>query len=492
MKSQYDRRDFLTASAAAASSIVVPSSLIAAPVHSPLIPVPKSIEPIVRLIEETPRDRIIPLLSEMLKKKQTSYRDLIAGIYLMSIRNNTGSHHVFMMHGVHEMASKLPAEKRMLPVWWALDCVKSRQDLESVMRPIDPSKLDFAGKEEDAFDDAMQRGDRKFADLSITAIGRNKNPKAAFEKLWRWCSTEDAHGVIGIVNNYRLVSTIGWEYAEPALRHAIACSVGYGADAGLREANWARSKEHSKLSRAWDAGKSDRNAVAELLAQLRESKIEDVCRSVYDRLKSGEMNSAIAWDAIFLFTAEQMISYAIGGHSGRPLHTVTMANAMHFVFRTTRQNEIKLYLLLEALHRTSDEKHVVESRSLFRDIKIDGLTPGNTSKAGSEILKDVVVALPPLRYGHYFRDKALQDKAMSLMLTYGKTEADHREFFETARHYISRKASLNAHDVKFPEAIFENYQHTSLEWRPYILAASVFFLHGPNTEDNPVVQQLES
>ena len=79
---------------------------------------------------------------------------------------------------------------------------------------------------------------------------------------------------------------------------------------------------------------------------------------------------------------------------------------------------------------------------------------------------------------------------MQMTYAYANSNADHRQFFQTARHHICRKATSDAHNLKFPVAIFENYQNISPRWRPHLLASTVFYLHGPQTEDNHVVQQV--
>ncbi len=66
---------------------------------------------------------------------------------------------------------------------------------------------------------------------------------------------------------------------------------------------------------------------------------------------------------------------------------------------------------------------------------------------------------------------------------------DHDLFIRTALRLVCRKSTDNAHDIKFPAAIFENYALASREWRPHLLAASIHWLHGTQMEDSPAVKQ---
>ena len=56
------------------------------------------------------------------------------------------------------------------------------------------------------------------------------------------------------------------------------------------------------------------------------------------------------WDAIFLASAELIVRYEVGSVTGRPLHSMTMANALHYAFRTCTEPETRLQILLEAIH----------------------------------------------------------------------------------------------------------------------------------------------
>src|SRR5262245_3677551 len=62
-------------------------------------------------------------------------------------------------------------------------------------------------------------------------------------------------------------------------------------------------------------------------------------------------------------------------------------------------------------------------------------------------------------------------------------------FMQAARSWMCQKANRDAHDYKFLVAIFEEVGRVSPRWRPHLLAASVHYLHGDQSPDNPVVHQ---
>jgi hypothetical protein len=63
-------------------------------------------------------------------------------------------------------------------------------------------------------------------------------------------------------------------------------------------------------------------------------------------------------------------------------------------------------------------------------------------------------------------------------------------FVRAAQSWLCQKASGDAHDYKYPAAIFEAARWVSPRWRLHLLAASVHFLHGKRSPDHPVIQRV--
>src|SRR6516164_990893 len=83
------------------------------------------IEPIVRLIEETPRADCVRILIEQLQKG-LPYRRLLAGVFFAGIRRLNSYHDVYKIQPVHQVSSQLRPEERLLPLFWAVDGFKTR------------------------------------------------------------------------------------------------------------------------------------------------------------------------------------------------------------------------------------------------------------------------------------------------------------------------------------------------------------------------------
>ncbi len=62
-------------------------------------------------------------------------------------------------------------------------------------------------------------------------------------------------------------------------------------------------------------------------------------------------------------------------------------------------------------------------------------------------------------------------------------------FQQVARRLVVAKATVNAHDIKFPIAIFEDAERVAPVWRPYLLATSVYWMPGKEKPDSVAIQQ---
>ncbi|HJZ98394.1 MAG TPA: hypothetical protein VKE70_17915, partial [Candidatus Solibacter sp.] len=90
-------------------------------------------EPLVALIERTPRERCAEMAVEQLKRG-VSYRQFLSALFLAGVRNvnprppGFAMHCVFVVHAAHLIGMEAPPESRMLPLFYVLDDFKASQD----------------------------------------------------------------------------------------------------------------------------------------------------------------------------------------------------------------------------------------------------------------------------------------------------------------------------------------------------------------------------
>ena len=102
------------------------------------------IEPLVALIERTPRDKCAEMAVEQLRSG-VSYRQFLAALFLAGIRNinprppGFALHCVFVIHSAHLISLEAPADSRLLPLFYALDRKSTRLNSSHIQKSRMPS-----------------------------------------------------------------------------------------------------------------------------------------------------------------------------------------------------------------------------------------------------------------------------------------------------------------------------------------------------------------
>ena len=105
-----------------------------AELNSKLVRLDSGIEPTVRLLEETPRNRLLEEVAGRVKDHGLSYRELLAALLLAGVRNvqprpSVGFkfHAVLVVNSAHLASLSSPDSDRWLQIFCALDQFKSSQ-----------------------------------------------------------------------------------------------------------------------------------------------------------------------------------------------------------------------------------------------------------------------------------------------------------------------------------------------------------------------------
>src|SRR5262249_43077344 len=129
------------------------------------------IEPLVRLLEETPREKLLEEVAARIRKG-LNYREVLAALLLAGVRNveprpSVGSkfHAVLVVNSAHLASLASPDTERWLPIFWALDHFKSAQAQNKTERngwrmpPVNEAAVPPARKARQAFVDAVEKWD---------------------------------------------------------------------------------------------------------------------------------------------------------------------------------------------------------------------------------------------------------------------------------------------------------------------------------------------
>ena len=201
------------------------------------------IEPLVRLLEDTPRERVIEAVVNRIRSG-TSYQDLLSAVMLAGVRGirprpvGFKFHAVLVVNSAHLASLAARDQERWLPLLWACDNFKTsqarnRQEGDWVMPPVDESRLPDASHARARFIEAMDAWDEEGADRAITALVRSAGAAEVIELFWRYGARDFrdiGHKAIYAANSWRTMQTIGWRHAEPVMRSLAFAILDHGRD----------------------------------------------------------------------------------------------------------------------------------------------------------------------------------------------------------------------------------------------------------------------
>ncbi len=487
----HDRRDFLrglggavvAARAWPALAAVSPARAADAQVTPDIVRLRPEIEPVVRWIEDTPRERVLDTAIDELKKG-LSYRHLLGGIFLAGIRNikprpvGFKFHAVMAINSAHQLGLDAPQQDRLLALFWALDNFKSSQaqDVKEGdwwLEPVKEAAVPGPAEARKRFTAAMDRWDDEAADAAVTGLCRAAGAGEVMEYLWRYGARDQqniGHKIIFTAQAFRTLQTIGWEHAEPVLRSLVfgLLNGGPGEAAAPYAANQARV---ARIRADWAAGQPDAGAAASLLDTLRHASADEAAEQALELLNRGVAASSL-WDAVLLAAGELLMRQP----GIVPLHATTASNSLYYAFRASGDDAMRLLLLLQAASWITMFREGTRARSGLPDSpRIDQLEPAADSAAVP--VGDLLAEMGKNRAS-----------AARRVLARARAGGDARDFVDGARHLIFTKGT-DSHDYKFAAAAFEDALVANATARPELLAASVYYLRSAGDPDSPLTER---
>lgn len=450
-------------------------------------------EPLVRLLETTPRAQLLEKVAARIHGG-TSYQEILGALLLAGVRNVKPQpvgfkfHAVLVVNSAHQASLASPDSDRWLPIFWALDYFKSSQaqdvsEGDWTLPAVKEALLPAPTQARERFIAAMDRWDEPGADLAVAQLARTAGASEIIELFWRYGARDFrdiGHKAIYVANAWRTLQVIGWQHAEPVLRSLTLALLQRGS-VNPAEADepadrpWRRNLEQVRSVRPdWIAGKPDSAATADLLAAIRAGTPDAVCTEVTALLNRGVAASSL-WDGVFAGAGELLMRRP--GILG--IHCVTSANALRYAAETTASSETRLLLLLQAAAFMAMFR---ESMNLKGEggPRVDRLEPAEVKATGPEVLEAIFADLSQSRH-----DAAR--KTLGYLEGGGSPEA----LLTTARRLIFLKGT-NSHDYKFSSALLEDFQHVSPKWRNRFLAAGMYNLKGSRERDNPLVERTRA
>lgn len=452
-----------------------------------LVRLDSGIEPLVRFLEETPRDRLLEEVADRIKKG-LSYRELVTALFLAGVRNilPTGrfNFHCFLMvHAAHQASLASPEGERWLPIFWVLDEFKRAKgpqiDVEK-MPPIDEAALPSLAKAREALFKGADDLDFPAAETAVVVLVRGGEVGGLFDQLALHGARRDfpglGHPSIWVSNAWRTLQVVGWQHAEAVLR-----SVTYLVFSGSRDPRCLRLWQHNRELAAnlpvdWLEGQPSAEATTDLLATIRQATPEETARKAAELLKAGVAPQSI-WDASFLAAGELLMRHPARperwGTGLVPIHAATSLNALRYAYGTAGQEETRRFLLLQsaAVVPTFRERLKLQAG------RIDQLEPAPVNASGPEAAGEI--------FADIGADRTLAARKTLAFLQGG---APPQVLIDGARRLAFLKGD-NTHDYKFTAAVFEDREHVSPRWRDRFLAGCMYIFRGSADRDIPLVER---
>lgn len=499
-----------------------PATPMEARVTADLVRFRPEIEPLVRLIEDTPGEKC-PAMAIGQLRGGVPYRQFLAALFLAAIRSGAYDHNVFVIHSAQQLALDIPVQERLLPMFWALNSFKDQQgqwkSQQMEQRQRLSGTLPSAAQAESEFYAGMEAWDDERAGWALIALARAGGVGQVIERLWRYAARDwryIGHLAIWVSNTWRALETLGWEHAEPALRNTVFGLLSQGKS-DLADQSYPGNLERvgkviKKLPADWAARASAEGFTKELLMAWRgscagkgtssgfENVRDDACELAVNHLAAGKHSAGSIWDAVHLAAAES-IMYA--QKNSTPLHASTAANALHYAFEASADPQNRLLILLQALGWMFHFRKTMSDFGWIREpldiTSMEGEKSGGTpDEAAAQILASLSFGpdrdpkqaiqwygIGPEAYCQREWLHGAARKAFSLAKV-----TDGRALVAPALRLLPMKAQSDPHRIKFPIAMLENARWVSPGWRPHVLAASVFAFQGSDAPDTPLMHQI--
>jgi hypothetical protein len=478
-----------------------PTSAAEAKVTPELVRFSPEIEPIVRLIEETPREKCAEAMLQQLRTG-LPYRVFLAALYLAAVRAamwhgavHGFDHNAYLVHAVHQLSLDMPVSERLLPTFYALNSFKGMQEAyKSVPRPSPLSgPLPAADRAVEDLHAGMKEWDPERAERAIVAMVRCHGASRVMEPLWHYAGRDwrfIGHLAILVANSERLLQTIGWQHAEHVLRYVVSALAGWPKEEDdLRKQPYAGNRERTRktvgaLPADWAESRGEAGLTRDLVAMIREGKGEEACDAAAAQLAAGKARAGAVWDAVHLAAGELVLRSRTPnpGHqtNGDALHANTVANALHYAFRAGSEPETRLLLVLQAVAWTVMFRDLIQSKGLLTEPWEITRLEGAEIPERTEATVEAILATRSAR----------AHEAARMAFALGARDATAQPLFQAARRLLPLKATGDPHDIKFPVAICEDCGEVSPPWRPHLLAAAVFSFRGSDRPDHPALQQV--
>jgi len=450
-----------------------------------------SLEPLVALMQETPLNRILPVVVERLQGG-TDLREIVAATALANAREFGGEDyvgfHTFMaLSPAYHMAQELPSERRALPVLKVLYRNSSRLHEfggrpREVLHPVQAAAPADGKSAADLLCDAMHRRDMKTAEQTLAASAARSADDAFNDLLPAVHESADVHRIVLAHRAYDMLDLVGKERAETMLRQSLRyCvkneehAVKYAAD--VRAMLPKVLDQYGLIGKPRGTRQADVAWVDQMSQTIFNSTAVQAAEAVAGALAEGMAPEAVA-EALSL-AANQLVLRDAGRPEGQTapnkpigsvhgdsigVHACDSANAWRHIAMVSNHRNMVASLVLSGYQVARDR---VERGGNFLEWKPRPYAEqleAIATRDGASLLKELDGAI---------REQQ-QDRACALVQCYGQQGYDPRPVFNLLLKYaISEDGALHAE--KYYRTASDEFASSrpAFRWRQLVSLARV-------------------
>jgi hypothetical protein len=443
-------------------------------------------EPLVALMQETPIDKLVPVLVDKMKDA-TDLRTLVSAAALANARtfggeDYTGFHSFMALLPSYQMAQELPKDRQALPVLKVLYRNTNRIQQfggvkKEVLHPVTPADLPKDRPGGELLREATRKPDVEAAERTFAALAKGPIGEAYNHLQFTVQDELDVHRVVLAWRAWAVLDLAGKEQAHALLRQSVrfCCDEEKSRKGATPEIRAVLPKllDQYKLP-----GKELGNRKAE------DKFIEELAAIIYgmDRAKAADAAAAALAEGMSPEAVGEAISLAANrlvlcdpglrkehASAGKPegsvhgasvgVHACDSANAWRNIARVTNERNTVASLIVGAYHTAG------QSSSLNKEpYPLDAHLEKIKSKDADALLRDAEDAIKE-------RDQA---RAAALIHRYGEQDHPSRPVFDLLLKYaVSEDGALHAE--KYYRTVTEEFaaSRPAFRWRQFVALARV-------------------
>lgn len=446
-----------------------------------------TLEPLVAILQETPAEKLLPLLVEKVKQG-VSLKTLTAAGALANARafggNDYIGYHTFMaLAPAFAMSEELPSEQRALPVLKVLYRNASRIQAfggngKDVLNPVVAEALSGDEPGGERIQAICRSGNMDLAEKTFAALAKGSTGEAFNHMQYALQDEVDVHRVVLAWRAWLTLDFTGVEQAHTLLRQSVRYCV--NAENGMKRRNGSPSsirtllpkllEQHKLLANQLGAKRGDDSWLASLAKVIANASRDQAAEAVAAALAEGFAPDSIG-EAMSLAANELVLrdpgrqsangEKQIGSVHGDSVgvHASDAANAWRHIAAVSNPRNTAASLIVGAFHTAG------QAGGLKKDFY------PSAEHLDKVTLKDEAALLKELKAAVQAQD---QFQAAAVTQRYGELGFDARSVFQTLLQFaVSEDGALHAE--KYYRTVVEEFSASrpAYRWRHLTALARV-------------------